>query len=170
MIYEFIKLFGPELVSVKLKGINKTSLKSNHYWLMAIIPKLKNLKALTLYLSELSSITYDFFKFLNKALTYFAKNGGDLKYFGLHHFNQGNTQEYLYGCLKHMPNVEVLNFNSFALKISDAKAISKVLSDFKCVKELILNNAGLSTETIKEIADGVMRAKQLEIIRMANHS
>ena len=49
MIYEFIKEFGKELTSLKLRVINKTSLKSNHYWLMAIIPKLKSMHALTIY-------------------------------------------------------------------------------------------------------------------------
>lgn len=49
LIYEFIKAFGDEIETLKLPIIDKTSLKSNHYWLMAIIPKLKNLKNLKIY-------------------------------------------------------------------------------------------------------------------------
>lgn len=48
-IFEFIKAFGDEIETLKLCIIDKTSLKSNHYWLMAIIPKLKNLKNLKIY-------------------------------------------------------------------------------------------------------------------------
>ena len=36
-IYEFINAFGEELDSIVIKVIKKTSLKSNHYWLMAIL-------------------------------------------------------------------------------------------------------------------------------------
>jgi len=46
MIYEFIKSFGAEIETALISVINKSSLKSNNYWLMAIIPKLKNLKVL----------------------------------------------------------------------------------------------------------------------------
>ena len=46
IIYEFINQFGDELDSVVIKIIDKEHLKSNHYWLMAIISKLKNLKQL----------------------------------------------------------------------------------------------------------------------------
>lgn len=49
MIYEFIKEFVKDLTSVKLRVQDKTSLKSNHYWLMAIIPKLKSVKSLSIY-------------------------------------------------------------------------------------------------------------------------
>ena len=44
LIYEYIKTFGDHLESINFRIIDKTSLKSNHYWLMAIIPKLKKLK------------------------------------------------------------------------------------------------------------------------------
>jgi hypothetical protein len=48
LIYEFIKTFGDEIESILISVINKSSLKSNNYWLMAVIPKLKNLKVLKL--------------------------------------------------------------------------------------------------------------------------
>jgi hypothetical protein len=44
LIYEYIKTFGEHLQSVNFRVIDKTSLKSNHYWLMAILPKLTSLK------------------------------------------------------------------------------------------------------------------------------
>lgn len=48
-IYEFIKLFMDDLTSVKFLLLDSIHLKSNNYYLMAIIPKLKNLKTLKLY-------------------------------------------------------------------------------------------------------------------------
>ncbi len=50
IIYEYIKLFVDDLSCIKINIIDKTSLKSNHYWLMAIIPKLKKLKSLKIYM------------------------------------------------------------------------------------------------------------------------
>jgi len=49
MLYEYIKTFEKELTCIKLKFIDKSSLKSNHYWLMALIPKLKSPNNLMLY-------------------------------------------------------------------------------------------------------------------------
>lgn len=55
------------------------------------------------------------------------------------------------------------------LTLEDSKAIGKVLADFRQIKEVNLNNSGLTTATTKEIADGLMRAKQLEILKLANN-
>ena len=52
IIYEFIKLFENDLTCIKINILDKTSLKSNHYWLMAIIPKLTKLKALKIYMDQ----------------------------------------------------------------------------------------------------------------------
>jgi hypothetical protein len=71
LIYEFIKTFGEHLESINFRMIDKTSLKSNHYWLMAIIPKLKNLKNIKLLNDESRSFGQDGYKFLSKAFTYF---------------------------------------------------------------------------------------------------
>lgn len=44
IVYEFIKAYGDLIENLSIKLIEKTGLKSNHYWMMAFIPKLKNLK------------------------------------------------------------------------------------------------------------------------------
>lgn len=41
-----------------------------------------------------------------------------------------------------------------------------MLSDFKCIKELNLTKSGVRANFGKEIADGLMRAKQLEVIKL----
>jgi len=52
IIYEFIKVFVDDLTCIKINILDKTSLKSNHYWLMAIIPKLTKLKTLKIYMDQ----------------------------------------------------------------------------------------------------------------------
>ena len=114
MIYEFIKEFSKELTSIKLRVQDKTSLKSNHYWLMGIIPKLQHMKSLTIYKQgQQGSLQQDFFKFLQKALAYFKKNGCSLDKFALnniHYYNTSITGDILFGCLKSIPDVRVLDF------------------------------------------------------------
>jgi hypothetical protein len=41
-----------------------------------------------------------------------------------------------------------------------------VISDFKNIQELVLTNTGIDHLKGKEIADGLMRAKQLEILKL----
>lgn len=67
--------------------------------------------------------------------------------------------EPLYAVLKLHPNLTVLKFTNLALGSADAKAIGKVLADFKMIKELDLRRANLNVSTTKDIADGLMRAK-----------
>jgi Ran GTPase-activating protein (RanGAP) involved in mRNA processing and transport len=55
------------------------------------------------------------------------------------------------------------------LFVEDCKGIAKALSDFKNIRELNLTKCNLNTAMFKEIADGLMRAKQLEIIRMGDN-
>jgi len=76
------------------------------------------------------------------------------------------SQESLYSVLKNIPDVQLLDFTHTPLSLQDCKAIGKVLSDFKNIRELVLNNCSLTTVTAKEIADGLMRAKQLEVLKM----
>ena len=149
--------------------ICKTNLKSNHYWLMAIIPKLTSLKSLKLYINEAVSFGKDGHNYLTKAFNYFHKNGGKLEKFQMSNFTDWSGVE-MYSYLKSLPDLEILNFKNNSLQILQAKALGKVLSDFKNIKEIDLSNACITTQLGKEIADGLMRAKQLEVFRMRDVS
>lgn len=46
----------------------------------------------------------------------------------------------LYQSLKCLENIQILNFKDTILLKDDAKAIGKILSDFKNIKELDLRN------------------------------
>jgi hypothetical protein len=51
----------------------------------------------------------------------------------------------------------------------DCKAIGKILSDFLHIKELEITNSKISDSHAKEIADGLMRAKNIEILKLRNN-
>ena len=79
------------------------------------------------------------------------------------------TGDYLFPCLKSLPDIQILNFKGCKLTQIDCKAIGKALSEFKNIRELDLSDGDLQTANGKDIADGLMRAKQLEIIRLGNN-
>lgn len=158
LIYEYIKTFGEHLESINFRIIDKTSLKSNHYWLMAIIPKLTKLKQFTIIAENDQPATQDMFKFLSKAFSYYQKNGGKLTKY-THRIRQPLNSALLYQVLKCIPDLQVLCFRGTYLGIQDCKDIGKVLSDFKFISELDLTDTSISKVHGKEIADGLIRAK-----------
>lgn len=148
MIYEFIKVFQEDLTSLKFRLIDKTSLKSNHYWIMAILPKLKYLRHLTIYRGvENFNMPIDFFKFMVKAFNYFKENGHSLDSLALinvQNYGSSVTGDHLFSILKNIQNVQLLDFTHTPLNLNDCKAIGKVLSDFKNIRELVLVDTKLS--------------------------
>lgn len=69
------------------------------------------------------------------------------------------SKEYLYPILKNMQALQTLKFTNAHMGINDAKATGHVLADFKNIKELDVRNCNLTLQLVKEIADGLMRAK-----------
>lgn len=65
----------------------------------------------------------------------------------------------LYPCLKLHEDIQILKFTNLSLNANDTKAIGKVLADFKNIRELDLTNSKCNDSSIKDIADGLMRAK-----------
>lgn len=81
-------------------------------------------------------------------------------------FHNGVTGEFLYPCLKMVPDITRLDFSHSNLSAFDAKAIGKVLADFHNIRELNISHCNLSVTTAKDIADGLMRAKKLEVLKI----
>ena len=68
-----------------------------------------------------------------------------------------------------MTNIQVIKFVDFDLSLHDCKAIGKILSDFLHIKELEISNSKIGDQHAKEIADGLMRAKNIEILKLRNN-
>jgi hypothetical protein len=111
----------------------------------------------------------DFFKFMQKGMSYMHKEGRQLEMLTFDNILGAVSKEHLFGVLKNHPNLICLKINRGTLSIDDAKAVGKILADFKCIRELDVSNSGLNLQTTKEIADGLMRAKQLEIFRAGSN-
>jgi hypothetical protein len=79
------------------------------------------------------------------------------------------SADHLYTSLKVCPELIQLKLNNNALAHAETKAIAKVLSDFKHIKEVDFSSCSLSAQTAQDIADGLMRAKSLEVLRLSNN-
>lgn len=74
--------------------------------------------------------------------------------------------DYLYPILKTQPELTILKFNNMStMHTRDSKAIGKVLADFMNIREVDVSNCGMSAANAKDIADGIMRAKKLEVFK-----
>ena len=82
------------------------------------------------------------------------------------HKLQGSSGEYMYQILKCNPSLIVLSFKHIFLSLHDAKAIGKVLTTFSDIRELDLTDTNITVSHSKEIADGLIKAKKLEFIKL----
>lgn len=165
LFYKFISDLGPEISVLRIPALDKTKLKSNHYWLMTLLGRMPNLISVKFHRNN-ENITPDFFKFMAKGMAYMQKEGRELKKIAFEDINgKMRSAEHFYSVLKHHPNLICLQVSRCAISPDEAKAIGKVLADFKFIKELDISQTQLDANTGKEIADGLMRAKQLEIFK-----
>lgn len=158
LFYRFLTEIGSEIQVLRIPALDKTKLKSNHYWLMTLLGRLPNLRSVKFHRGK-QTVTPDFYKFMSKGMSYMKKEGRDLKQLVFDRDMLGRAHENFYSVLKFHPNLMSLKCNNTILSIEEAKAIGKVLADFKFIKELDVSKANLDLNTSKEIADGLMRAK-----------
>ena len=69
-------------------------------------------------------------------------------------------------CFRECPDLEALHFVKSNLNFDTCKNIGKILSDYKNIRELDLTGSYIMQQCSKEIADGLMRAKRIESIRL----
>ena len=64
LFYKFINDIGKEISVIRIPALDKTKMKSNHYWLMTLLGKLPKLKAIKFHKDNTVYIAADFFKFM----------------------------------------------------------------------------------------------------------
>ena len=67
MLYEYISKFGDSIEVLRIPSIDKHRLKSNHFWIMPLLTKLENLRAIKMHLQKGHRVGPDFFNFFKKA-------------------------------------------------------------------------------------------------------
>lgn len=104
-----------------------------------------------------------------KGFNHFASNGGKLTKLQFYNMLGGLADEQLYQILRPLNELKVLQVTNCILSVKEAQTIGKIISDFQQIQELDLTDTGLNDSKGKEIADGLMRAKQLEILKLSKN-
>lgn len=166
--YQYTELLAPYASCLCLLIGSKKGIKSGYHWLTAVLTKLPNLCDLKLYSRGVYEITLEIIKCLQKGINNFAKaNGKMLKL----EIDQTPTisDTKLLQTFKGLPDLRVINMNQMKITQPIASVLNKILTNFKHIQEIDLVSCGLGVEAGKEIADGLMGAKQLEIFRIAKN-
>jgi hypothetical protein len=87
---------GPHIETLRLRILDKKFFKSNNYYLMAMLGRMKNVKILKVHKSSITAFGADGFKFLQKGLKYFQENGGSIEKIQINNILGGGADEYLF--------------------------------------------------------------------------
>ena len=118
VMYEYINEIGDQIKCLRIKVQCKTKLKSNHYWLMVLLTKLKNLQCLKIHSTIDKYVTPDLFKFMLKGISYMEQEGRQFSKVQFHKLLNGSvSQDFLYQCLKPNNKVQVLDFSGNTLSV-----------------------------------------------------
>ena len=71
LFYKYINEIGPFISCLRVKILDKSLFKSNHYWLMSLIGHMKGLKNIKFHKDTLTTMGSDGFKFMSKGFKYF---------------------------------------------------------------------------------------------------
>lgn len=166
--YELIDIIAPYTKCLSIMIIGKKKIKSGYHWLTSLISKMKCLKTLKLYTKGLGGLSIEVMKCLQKGLNNFVKSDGKLLKI---EFNRMPvlTDQKLLTSFKCLPELRVIKMKGLYVTQPIAAVLNKVLTDFKYIQELDLSDCKLTVPCGKEIADGLMRAKQMEILRLENN-
>ena len=167
-LYDYIHACKDRIKSLFLKIEHKRSLKSGYYFLMILLTNMTNLE--TLILCDEENRLGAAYKFLIKGFANFNKNGGSLRKLILHKVATGYATNGILNILKQLPDLEVVQTNGSSLNDEAGKSLGKILSDYRNIRELDLSNTSYYDQQAKEIADGLMRAKKLEVLKMRFNS
>ena len=66
IFYEYINKIGDQIEVLRIPSMDKTKLKSNHFWIMPTITKLVNLRVIKMHKHNDHYVGPDFFNFLRK--------------------------------------------------------------------------------------------------------
>ena len=88
-------MFGPYIQTLRVKALDKKHFKSNNYYLMVLVGRMKNLKIIKLHKDSIVHLGVDGFKYLYKGFKYFQENGGQIVKLQINQI-LGQHDDYLY--------------------------------------------------------------------------
>ena len=166
--YAMLDIIAPHAKCLSIMIILKKNIKSGYHWLTAMLSKLLSLTTLKLYTRGIAGVSPEVMKCFYKGICNFQKDGGKLRRIEFNRMPVLTDQKLLLS-LRNLPDLKIIVFKGVYVSQPIAAILNKVLTDFKFIQELDLTDCKLTVPCGKEIADGLMRAKQMEIFRIGNN-
>lgn len=167
-LYDYMHAVKGKIRCLFLRIQYKRLLKSGYYFYMVLLTNMTSIESLII--SDVENRLGSAYKYLLKGFTNFHNNGGKLKKLFLHQCYTSYLSGGIYKILKNLPDLESLETKGSNLNDEAGKAFGKILSDNKSVKELNLSDTYYYDNIAKDIADGLMRAKLLEVLKLRNNN
>ena len=166
--YSLMELISPYVKCLCIAVLPKKNIKSGYHWLTALLTGFTKLNTLKLYTKGIGGITFDVMKCLQKGMNNFKEGGGKMLKIEFDRMPVLTDQKLLVA-LRSIPDLRVISMKGLYVSYQIAAILNKVLTDFKFIQELDLTDCKLNVQCGKEIADGLMRAKQMEILRLSQN-
>ena len=161
-LYDYVHALNGRIKCLYLKVQDKRLLKSGYYWYMVLLSNLTCLE--TLIISDdfdyISSLPY---KNIIKGLNNFKEQGGKLKKLILNGVEDLGEYKSMF---KHLPDLESLQLIKGDVNSEAGLSIGKLISENKNFKELDFFGVEIYNKALKNIADGLMRAKNIEVLKL----
>lgn len=167
-LYDYLHAVKDRIKCLFFKMQFKRLLKSGYYFYMTILTSMTGVTSIIL--SDTENRFGSAYKYLVKGFNNFHENGGSLKKLFLHQVYTSYASGGMYKFLKNFPDLESIQCHGSNLNDEACKALGKILSENKFMRELDLSNAVYYDNMAKDIADGLMRAKMLEVLKLKNNT
>lgn len=175
-LYKKIEVIGPLLQSLVLPIMPVKNIKSGYYYMTVLISGLTNLKYLRLqgYMTSAPVITMACIKDLYKGFMNLAKKGNNITTLTIGNLKLTKSDpeitEKMKLILLSMEKLTQLFSIDSNVFMNSPGALSRYLSTHYGLKDLMFVRSELNLQVCKEIADGIMRAKQLERIILTGNT
>jgi hypothetical protein len=113
LLYKYMEVLGPEVPVLRVNMIKKEKLKSNNYWIMALVGKMPALEVIKFHNKQNIIFGEHGWKYLQKGLAYLQENKRNLKKIQFNDILKSNWgNNYIYSSLKTCPELRVLKMSN----------------------------------------------------------
>ena len=171
-LYQLIEKFKDDLIHFTFHIDVISNLKSDWNYVRVIISKLINLKYLELIFKN--KVEIQLLKNMMKGFTNALKSNGSIEHLKIRinpSFSPYSTKDLnILTILDKLPNLKVLDLENVKLDKNASLRIRNHLYYYRKIVVLNVNGCGINDDMAKEIADGIMKAKSLEKLYIANNN
>ena len=174
LYYDKLKAIQGLIKVLVIPLIDTKHIKSGHYYLTALLTHLTKLQHVEIIgLNQVVNLAA--LKSLAKGFHNFIEKGGHLIELSYGKFqvttseNRNEISEKLFFPFQGQDLMKLAITGNNMMSFNGGKALSKVIIDHKII-ELNLSKSGLTKELAKDLADGLMRAKQLQKVDISNNA